>query len=240
MRANPSLALFALTVLVAGCRAPSREASPEAENDSRKPAASDAEPSGSEGSPPASETKPAGTVGRLLEGLKPDPVVIPAGTTLTLALESPLSSATSRAGDTVLATLVSEVTAGDKVALPAGSEVRGRVTAAVGSGRVKGRARLAFAFDRAVVKGKEHALTAQAVDITAGDSHKRDAAIAGGAAAAGGIIGAIAGGKGGAGKGLLIGGAAGAGTVLATKGKEVALPAGRQLQVTLSEDLVLD
>lgn len=228
MRANPSLALIALTALAAACRAPSGESPSDRDADaSRKPAASEAKPSG-------------GGVAGLLEALKPAPVVIPAGTTLTLALETPLSSGTSSPGDTVVAKLVSDVTAGDKVALPAGSEVRGRVTAAVGSGRVKGRARLAFAFDHAVVEGREHSLEAQAVDITADDSHKRDAAIVGGGAAAGGIIGAIAGGKGGAGKGALIGGAAGAGTVLATKGKEVTLPAGRRLSLKLAADLVLD
>jgi hypothetical protein len=226
--------MVAVTVLAAACRAPSGESPSTREADEPR------QPAVSEEAPAASEAKPAGGVGRLLDAFKPDPVVVPAGTTLTLALQTPLSSGTSKAGDSVLATLVSDVTAGDTVALPAGSEVRGRVTAAVGSGRVKGRARLAFAFDRAVVKGSEHPLAVPAVDITAEDSHKRDAAIAGGAAAAGGIIGAIAGGKGGAGKGVLIGGAAGAGTVLATKGKEVALPAGRQLKVKLSEDLVLD
>jgi hypothetical protein len=119
-----------------------------------------------------------------------------------------VSSGTNTAGDAVLAKLLSDVTAGDKVLLAAGSVVRGRVTAAVSSGRVKGRARLALSFDRVLVKGREHALLTRELDITAEDSHKRDAAIVGGGAGAGGGIGAIAGGKKGAGKGVLIGGRA--------------------------------
>jgi hypothetical protein len=143
-------------------------------------------------------------------------------------------------GDVVVAKLVSDVTSGDKVLLAAGTVVHGRVTAAVPSGRVKGRARLALSFDRLVVKDREHALETRELDITAEDSHKRDAAIVGGGAAAGGIIGAIAGGKGGAGKGVLIGGAAGAGTVLATKGKEVTLPAGARIEIKLVAAARLD
>jgi hypothetical protein len=129
---------------------------------------------------------------------------------------------------------VSDVTSDGHVLAPAGSELRGRVTAAVDSGRVKGRARLAFAFDTLVVDGESYPISARATDITAENTHKKDAAIIGGGALAGGIIGAIADGKGGAGKGALIGGAAGTGAVLATKGKQVSLPAGTQINVKLT------
>jgi hypothetical protein len=161
-------------------------------------------------------------------------VTIPEGSTLPVALETSLSSSTNRAGDTVLGTLVSDVTSDGHVLAPAGSELRGRVTAAVDSGRVKGRARLAFAFDTLVVDGESYPISARATDITAENTHKKDAAIIGGGALAGGIIGAIADGKGGAGKGALIGGAAGTGAVLATKGKQVSLPAGTQINVKLT------
>jgi len=231
MRATSFLVLMASVALVGGCHTPGREsatASGEAGSSGAKAASAKPKAGGS------------GVVSGLVEALKPEPLVIPAGTTLPLALETTVSSGTNTAGDAVVAKLVSDVTAGDKVLLAAGSVVRGRVTAAVSSGRVKGRARLALSFDRVVVKGREHALLTRELDITAEDSHKRDAAIVGGGAAAGGIIGAIAGGKKGAGKGVLIGGAAGAGTVLATKGKEVTLPAGAQIEIKLVAAARLD
>ena len=60
---------------------------------------------------------------------------------------------------------------GEKIVVPAGSEIRGQVVAAVPSGRVKGLARLAIDFDRLVLKGKEHPIEAQAIDITADNTH---------------------------------------------------------------------
>jgi hypothetical protein len=162
-------------------------------------------------------------------------LTIPEGATLPVALETSLSSSANTAGDAVVGTLVRDITSDGRVLAPAGSELRGHVTAAVSSGRVQGRARLAFAFDTLVVDGRPYHISARATDITAEKSTKQDAAIIGGSAVAGGIIGAIADGKGGAGKGALIGGAAGTGAVLATRGKQVSLPAGTQINVKLTE-----
>ena len=162
--------------------------------------------------------------GGLLSAFRPaEPVVVPEGATLSLVLETSMSSETSRAGDRVVARLAEDVRVGEKVVVPAGSEVRGRVTAAVPSGRVKTRARLAFDFDTLVLDGKEHAIGTRAIDITAGDTHKKDAATIGIGAGAGAIVGAIANGGKGAAIGTLIGGAAGTGVVLANTGKEVEL-----------------
>ena len=168
--------------------------------------------------------------------LSTDPVTVPEGVTLPLVLETAISSATSRSGDLVVARVAEDVRVGEKVVVPAGSEVRGRVTAAVPSGRVKGDARLAFDFDTLVLKGKEHPIGTRPVDITAGNSHKRDAVIIGGGAGAGAIIGAIAKGGKGAAIGTLIGGAAGTGVVLTNKGKEVELGTGSHVTVRLTRE----
>ena len=146
----------------------------------------------------------------------------PEGATLSLVLETSLSSETSGSGDRVVARLAEDVRVGEKVVVPSGTEVRGRVTAAVPSGRVKTRARLAFAFDTLVLDGEEHAIGTRAIDITAGDTHKKDAATIGIGAGAGAIVGAIANGGKGAAIGTLIGGAAGTGVVLTNTGKQVA------------------
>lgn len=167
---------------------------------------------------------------------QPAIVTLPEGATFALVLDTPLSSETSAAGDRVVAKLAEDVRVGEKVVVPAGSEVRGQVTAAVPSGRVKGDARLAFDFDTLVLKGKEHAIAARAIDITAANQHKRDAAIIGIGAGAGAIIGAIVDGGKGAGIGGLIGGATGTGVVLRNKGKEVELGAGSRMTVELTQE----
>jgi len=97
-----------------------------------------------------------------------------------------------------------------------------------------GRARLAFAFDTLVVKGKAVEIATTAVDITAESTKKKDAAIIGGATAGGAILGAIIDGGKGAAVGAGVGAAGGTGTVLATRGKEVELHSGQSLTVKLT------
>ena len=167
---------------------------------------------------------------------KPNPISVPAGATFPLVLETALSSETSRSGDVVVARLAEDVRVGERVVVPAGSEVRGRVTAAVPSGRVKTRARLAFNFDTLVLKAGEHAIGTGSLDITAGDTHKKDAATVGIGAGAGAIVGAIVVGKKGAGIGALIGGATGSGVVLNNTGKEVELHNGTRVTVRLTQE----
>ncbi|MEO8499592.1 MAG: hypothetical protein ABI565_01660 [Vicinamibacteria bacterium] len=170
---------------------------------------------------------------------KPRPrIELAAGTPLALILDSSLSSKTSREGDRVDAHLASDLMVGTKLVAAAGSPVHGVVTAAVPSGRVKTRARLAFTFDTLVVTGgAEQRIETGAVDITADDTHTRDAVTVGGGAGAGAIIGAITGGKKGAGIGALIGAGAGTGVVLIDKGKNVIFRAGAALSVEMARSV---
>jgi len=174
--------------------------------------------------------------GGILSLLRPDPITVPEGVTFALVLETAISSATSRSGDLIVARLAEDIKVGEKVVVPSGSEVRGRVTAAVPSGRVKTRARLAFDFDTLVLGGKEHPIGTRPVDITARDTHKKDAVTIGIGAGAGAIIGAIANGGKGAAIGTLIGGAAGTGVMLTNTGKEVELGAGSRVTVRLTRE----
>jgi hypothetical protein len=190
---------------------------------------------GCQGGSDSTSSKDRQHPGGFLSALRPDPVTIPEGTTLPLILETGISSGTSRAGDRVVAKLSEDVRVGERVVLPAGSEIRGLVTAAVPSGRVKTRARLAFDLDTLVLQGKEHSIVTRAIDITAGDTHKKDAATIGIGAGAGAIVGAIVDGGKGAGIGALIGGATGTGVVLTNTGKEVGLGAGTRLTVRLTQ-----
>jgi hypothetical protein len=147
-----------------------------------------------------------------------------------------MSSKTSQAGDRIEARLSHDLLVQNKLVAREGSLVRGQVTAAVPSGRVKTRARLAFLFDTLVIEGgSERAIATQTVDITADDSHTRDAVTIGGAAGAGAIIGGIIDGGKGAGLGALIGAGAGTGVVLIDKGKNINIAAGGVLSLELTE-----
>ena len=185
-------------------------------------------PSAARATPAAARATPA-----------PRPVLeVPAGTRLSVIVETAMSSKTSQAGDRIEARLAHDLLVNSKVVAQAGSVLRGRVTAAVPSGRVKTRARLAFVFEALVVEGgAEHAIETQAVDITADDTHTRDAVTVGGAAGAGALIGAIVDGGKGAGLGALIGAGAGTGVVLIDKGKNINIPAGGTLSLELTQPL---
>lgn len=174
--------------------------------------------------------------GGVLKAFKPEPLILPEGTTLHLIMETALSSASSKQGDLVVAKLADDAKVGDKVVLTRGTELKGQVTAAIPSGRTKGLARLAFDFDRLLLKGKEHPIEARAIDITADTTHKRDAEIVGAGTLGGAIIGALAKGKKGAGIGALVGAGAGGGVVLTNKGKEVKIPSGAQLGIKLTRE----
>jgi hypothetical protein len=166
--------------------------------------------------------------------------VVAAGTALPITLEQALSTKTAQPEQAVAARLAEDVVVEGDVLLPAGSEVLGHVVTAVRSGRVKGKARLVVSFDQVRVEGKTYRIDATGFDVTAGSSKGKDAKIAGGAAAAGVLIGAIADGGEGALKGGLIGGAAGGAAVLATRGVEVELPAGSRYKIELRKSLRLD
>jgi len=170
----------------------------------------------------------------------PRPRVVAAGTALPITLEQALSTKTAQPEQAVAARLAEDVVVDGDVLLPAGAEVRGHVVTAVRSGRVKGKARLVVAFDQVRVEGRTYRIDATGFDVTAGSSKGKDAKIAGGAAAAGLLIGAIADGGEGAAKGALIGGAAGGAAVLATRGVEVELPAGSRYKIELRKSLRLD
>jgi hypothetical protein len=162
-------------------------------------------------------------------------VTIPAGTVLAVDLQTAVGSDTSSIEDPVRGTLRRAVTIDGVQALPAGTVLIGHVTDAERSGRVKGRARIAFRFTRIDPPGEAERVAIQTGVISrlAPATKKQDAAKIGGGAAGGAIIGGILGGGDGAAKGAAIGGAAGTGVVLSTRGKEVRLGPGADLAVRL-------
>lgn len=166
-------------------------------------------------------------------------VTLPAGTVLPLELGTSVGSDTSQVEDPVQATVRRAVVVNGVEAIPAGSRVSGVVTDATRSGRVKGRARIALRFTSLHAHGERQDVRTSVVSRVAPATKKQDAAKIGVGAGAGAVIGGIVGGGSGAAKGAAIGGAGGTGVVLATRGKEVRLPAGANLAVKLLEPVTV-
>ncbi len=138
---------------------------------------------------------------------KPVTVTVAQGTPIELRLDHAVSSKTSSAGERFLGKLAKPILLNGKVIVPEGTEFSGTVLQAVPVGRLAGGASLRVSLNSFSLDGKEYAIqTAPIVRISKGQG-KRTAEFAGGGAALGAAIGALAHG----GKGALIGAAAGAG-----------------------------
>lgn len=135
-------------------------------------------------------------------------VTVPSDAVLGLQIERTVSSELARVEDKVDARVTRDVRVENRIAIPAGSTVRGSVTEVDKGGRMKGKARLAIRFHTIVLAdGTQLALKSDPVVREGQSPGGESAAKVGGAAIGGAILGAILGG----GKGAAIGGAVGAG-----------------------------
>jgi outer membrane lipoprotein SlyB len=162
-------------------------------------------------------------------------VDIPAGTSVIVALESPIATDENQSGETFRARTQDPIIVGGRTLVPAGAQVHGTLHDVQASGRIKGRAAMTLSFDRIEdAQGVPHAISAQSITLQADSGTKGDIE----KIAAGGVLGAIVGGITGGGKGAAIGAGAGAGAgaivMLATKGDDVELPAGQKLNVYMT------
>jgi hypothetical protein len=161
-------------------------------------------------------------------------VTIPADTPISVTLVTPIASNTSKPEDRIRGTVAKSIVVSGTTVVPRGSEIIGTVIDAKESGRVQGRASIVFGFDRLIVRGETHQIQTARVSREAEASTKSD--VKKGAIGAG--VGAVIGGIVGGGKGAAIGaGVGGTGTVLATKGKEVRLPAGTTVTTRLRNSM---
>jgi len=165
------------------------------------------------------------------------PVVVPAGTVLTVRLGEAVGSKISQPGQTFAATLASPVELEGKAVIPAGATASGTVLDAKPLGRFKGGARLQLKLVSVNIGGKDHAIETSSVVRTQKGKGKRTATMIGGGAGVGALIGGLAGG----GKGAAIGAVAGAGAGTAgtafTGNKEIVLPAESALSFKLEQPL---
>jgi hypothetical protein len=181
-----------------------------------------------ESMPPAPVEKP-----------KPQPIVVPAGTVLTVRVGQALSSKTSQTGQAFVATLAQPVSVGGRTAIPAGSTVSGTVVTAKEKGKIKGQGELSLALNSITVKGQSYSIQTGVLNNTVKGKGKRTAVTTGGGAAGGALIGGLAGGGKGAGIGALVGAGAGFAGGALTGNQQIEIPAESALSFRLSAPLAL-
>jgi hypothetical protein len=119
---------------------------------------------------------------------------------------------------------------GNNVLIPAGSMMRGVVSSVNRASRTDRRGSLTVAFDQVTVNGRSYPMRGTVTQALESEGIRGEAGRIGAGSAVGAIIGGIIGGVKGALLGVLIGGG---GTIAATEGKDVTLPAGTLLRVRM-------
>jgi len=161
---------------------------------------------------------------------------VPAGQQVDVRLERELSSNTAQVEDRFTATTAVDLYQGDDVLIPAGSAMRGVVSSVTNATRMQRKGSLTVAFDQITVRGRSYPIRGTVTQALESEGIKGEAAKIGAGAGVGAILGGILGGAKGALLGILIGGG---GTIAATEGKDVTLPAGTVLRVRFDDPVVL-
>ena len=159
---------------------------------------------------------------------------VPSGTELDVRLQNSLNSGTAQVEDRFEGTTLVDLNVNGRVLIPAGSVMRGVVTAVEPGTRTNRTAKMTVSFDQVTVNGRAYPMRGTVTEAIKGEGIRGEATRAGAGAAVGGIIGAVLGGAKGAVLGVLIGGG---GTIAATEGKEVELPQGTVLRVRVDAPL---
>jgi hypothetical protein len=161
---------------------------------------------------------------------------VPAGTEFDVRLGQTLSSSINMVEDRFEGTTLVDLKEGDAVLVPAGSVMRGVVSSVTKAGRVERTGKLTLAFDQITIGKRAYPIRGTVTQAIESEGIKGEAGKIGAGAGVGAIIGGILGGFKGALAGILIGGG---GTIAATEGKDVDLPAGTVLRVRLDSGLNL-
>lgn len=158
------------------------------------------------------------------------------GTELDVRLQTPLGSKTSKVEDRFEATTLVDLTKDNEVLIPAGSLVRGFVSAVDDAGRLDRKGRMSLTFEQIRIDGRNHPFRATVTKAIESEGLESEVGKIGVGAGVGAIIGGILGGAKGALAGVLIGAG---GVVAATEGEDVDLPVGTVLRIRVDSPLDL-
>jgi hypothetical protein len=181
---------------------------------------------------------------------------IPAGTKVPIALKQAISTKTTHEGDAVYAETTFPIVINNRVLIPSGTYVQGRISHIQRAGHIKGRAEVLMHFttliypsgytvilpgalenapgvDKATVKDQEGTIRG---DGQTGEKIGTVASTAG----TGAVIGGLSHGGKGAAVGAGVGGAVGTVIALLSRGNDVKLDAGSTIEMVIQREVPLD
>ncbi len=222
--ATASLSTLCLLLALVGCQKSA---------DQQQASATDANSSSATPDSGANSSKPAAREA----APRPKPIVVPAETVISVVLDETVGSKVSQPGQTFTASVREPVEVDGRVAIPKGARASGIVKDAKPAGRFKGGASLELTLTSIDIHGENYDVHTTSPNETSKGKGKRTAAMVGGGAGGGALIGGLAGGGKGALIGGLIGAAAGTGGAGLTGNRDITLPAETPLTFKLVESL---
>jgi hypothetical protein len=184
------------------------------------------------------------------------PLTIPSGTKVPLALKQSISTKNAREGDAVYAVTTFPVVVNDRIVIPAGTYVQGRISNVKRGGRIKGRAEVLMHFSTLIYPSGYTVVLPGAVENVPGaektsmkdeegtirqDSQTSEKAkTVATAAGTGAVVGGLSNGAKGGLIGAGIGGGIGTAIGLLTRGNDVRMEAGTTLEMVIQREVPLD
>jgi hypothetical protein len=165
--------------------------------------------------------------------------VVPTGTSLSVQLPAEISTKTAKVGQRLTGNLTNDIVVDGKVVARAGAPVQGSITQVIsGSKTIGGKPTLGLTFDSLTFEGGDMPIAAKITQVADKSDKAGDTAKIAGGAVAGGVIGHQINSDNGKIIGALIGAAAGTAAAKKT-GKEVVLPAGTVVGMTLESPVTV-
>jgi len=183
-------------------------------------------------------------------------LTIPAGTKVPLSLKQAISTKTAKDGDPVYAETAFPFVVNERVVIPAGTYIQGKIERVQRGGHVKGRAEVLIHFTSMIYPNGYTVMLGGSVENTPGaektsmkDSEEtirqdseagKKAREAAEGATTGAVIGAITNGGKGAGIGAGVGGVAGLAVGMLSRGADVRLEPGTSIEMEIQREVTVD
>jgi type IV secretion system protein VirB10 len=190
----------------------------------------------------------------------PNAIVIPAGSKIPLSLRQAISTKNAREGDAVYAETAFPFVVNERIVVPAGTYIQGKIAHVERGGRVKGRAEILMHFTTMIYPSGYTLMLPGSVENTPGadnkgvkdqegtiqqdkdTSKKIEEAAKGGVygGSGGALAGGLSSGLNGARVGAGIGAAAGIAWALLKRGSDVKLDVGTSIEMEIQRDVPVD
>jgi type IV secretion system protein VirB10 len=183
-------------------------------------------------------------------------LTIPSGTKVPLALKQAISTRNAKEGDPVYCETTFPFVVDDRIIIPAGTYVQGKISRVQRPGRIKGRAELLMHFTSMIYPSGYTVMLPGSLDNIPGadktsikgsegtvrqDSDKgKDIGTVASTASTGAVIGGLSAGGKGAGLGAAAGGLAGLAIAMISRGSDVKLEPGTSIEMIIQREVTVD